>query len=78
MATMTVRNLPDDVYARVRFLAKERGISAEALARDLLDRATQPSECLGTTIVSYFASLGISKDYEAGNFSDAAQAADFG
>ena len=77
MATMTVRNLPDDVYDRVRFLAKQRGMSAEALARDLLDRATQPTECLGDVIVSYSASLGV-KEFEAGNLSDGARAADFG
>lgn len=77
MATMTVRNLPDNVYDRVRFLAKERGMSAEALARDLLDRATLPSECLGDTIVSYCASLSV-EDFKVGNLSDPAQSADFG
>ena len=37
MATMTVRNLPDDVHRRVRLYAAERGFSVEEAARRILE-----------------------------------------
>ncbi len=53
MVTMTIRNLPDSVHRRVRLLAAERGISTEAAVRELLDKATRPSEKLGDLLVAY-------------------------
>ena len=53
MGTMTVRNLPDDVHRRVKFYAVERGLSAEAAARELLDKATRPTEKLGDILAEY-------------------------
>jgi plasmid stability protein len=35
MATMTVRNLPDEVHRRIRLYAAERGLSAEEAASRL-------------------------------------------
>ena len=53
MATMTVRNLPDDVHRRVKLYAVERGISTEAAARELLDYGTRSPEMLGDTLADY-------------------------
>lgn len=53
MATMTVRNLSDDVHRRIRIFAAERGISVEAATRFLLDEATKPKEKLGDAVSSY-------------------------
>lgn len=39
MATLTIRNLPDDVRDRLRIRAAANGRSMEAEARDLLQRA---------------------------------------
>ena len=39
MATLTIRNLPDDVRDRLRLRAAAHGRSMEAEARDLLQRA---------------------------------------
>jgi len=53
MATMTVRNLPDDVHRRIRLYAAEHGLSAEAAARQLLDKATRPAERLGDVVTAF-------------------------
>jgi plasmid stability protein len=53
MATMTVRNLPDEVHRRIRLYAAERGLSAEEAARRLLDEATRPAERLGDVITAF-------------------------
>ena len=53
MATMTVRNLPEDVHRRIRIYATEHGLSAEAAARRLLDEATRPAERLGDVVVAF-------------------------
>jgi plasmid stability protein len=39
MATLTIRNLPEDVRDKLRVRAAEHGRSMEAEARDLLSRA---------------------------------------
>ena len=36
MATITIRNLPDDLVERIKLLAKEKGVSMEQEIRDLL------------------------------------------
>lgn len=53
MATMTVRNLPEDVHRRIRLYAAEHGISAEAAARRILDEATRPADRLGDIVVAF-------------------------
>lgn len=76
MANMTVRNLPDDVHRRVKFLASQRGISAEAFARELLDETTRPQVKLGDLVVSY--AQGLDVDFPDVERSDETfEAADF-
>ncbi len=53
MGTMTVRNLPDEVHRRVKFVAVQRGISTKAAARELLDEATRPVERVGDIIADF-------------------------
>ena len=36
MATITIRNLPDELVERIKLLAKEKGVSMEQEIRDLL------------------------------------------
>jgi len=50
---MTVRNLPSDVHRRIKLYAAERGISAEAAARKILDEATRPADRLGDVVAAY-------------------------
>lgn len=42
MATVTVRNLPDEVHRAVRVLAAQHGRSTEAEIRHLLEAAVKP------------------------------------
>ncbi len=41
MATLTIRNLPDEVRNRLRVRAAQAGVSMEAEARRLLEQATR-------------------------------------
>ncbi len=42
MASITVRNLPDEVHRALRVRAAQHGRSAEAEIRDILEKATKP------------------------------------
>jgi plasmid stability protein len=42
MASITVRNVPEDVHRALRVLAAQHGRSAEAEIRDILERAVKP------------------------------------
>lgn len=42
MATMTVRNLPDEVHRALRVRAAAHGRSTEAEVRDILENAVKP------------------------------------
>lgn len=53
MPIMTVRNLPSDVHRRIKLYAAERGISAEAAARQILDEATRPAIRLGDVVTAH-------------------------
>ena len=53
MATLTVRKLSDEVHLRLKFVANQRGVSAEEAARQLLDEATQPADKLGDSIAAF-------------------------
>ena len=44
MASITVRNLPDEVHRALRVLAARHGRSAEADIRDILERAVKPAK----------------------------------
>lgn len=59
MKTLTVRNLSEDVHRRIRIAAAEKGISAEAFVREVLDRATRPSVPLGDLVARRAAELDV-------------------
>jgi len=42
MASITIRNVPDDVHRALRVLAAQHGRSAEAEIRQILERAVKP------------------------------------
>lgn len=42
MATVNVRNLPDEVHRAIRIQAAQHGRSIEAEIRDILERAVRP------------------------------------
>jgi plasmid stability protein len=44
MASITVRNLPDEVHRALRVRAARHGRSAEAEIRDILERAVKPEK----------------------------------
>jgi len=61
MATLTIRDLDDDVKARLRVQAAEHGRSMEAEARALLTAALagrRPARGLGSYIRDQFAEIG--------------------
>ena len=62
MASITVRNLDDDLKKRLRVRAAVNGRSMEAEAREILRSAlaveTAPTKNLGTAIHERFARLG--------------------
>jgi len=43
MASITVRDVPEEVHRALRVLAAQHGRSAEAEVRDILDRAVKPA-----------------------------------
>jgi plasmid stability protein len=61
MATLTVRNLDDDLKTRLRVRAAQNGRSMEAEAREIVRASlmTQPRTGLGTRIHNRFAGLGL-------------------
>ncbi|MSP21399.1 MAG: toxin-antitoxin system [Alphaproteobacteria bacterium] len=62
MAQLVVRNLEDDVKARLQRLAKLHGRSMEEEVREILRAAAfceQPKEGLGTRIARRFAGIGL-------------------
>ena len=44
MATLTVRNVPDEVHRALRVRAAEHGRSAEAEVRAILEKSLRPKE----------------------------------
>jgi len=44
MASITVRNVPNEVHRALRVLAAQHGRSAEAEIRDILERAVKPAK----------------------------------
>lgn len=61
MATLTIRDLDDEVKARLRIRAAENGRSMEAEARELLAAALsgrRPPRGLGSHIRDQFADIG--------------------
>lgn len=80
MATLVIRDLDEDVKARLRVQAAEHGRSMEAEAREILGRAVagrRPARGLGTYIHDQFAHLG-GVELEIPERHGTARAADFG
>ena len=70
MATLTVRNLPDDVHRALRMRAARHGRSTEAEIRDILEKAAKPEGRLklGSLLTSIAREAGGLTDAEAGHF----------
>ena len=62
MASITVRNLDDEVKRKIRIRAAEHGCSMEAEVREILAKAVEipptPSKGLGTRIHERFKAIG--------------------
>ena len=80
VATLTIRDLDDDVKARLRIRAAENGRSMEAEARVLLAAALsgrRPTRSLGSYIRDQFAEVG-GAELDIPARDDAARAAEIG
>ena len=78
MATLVIRGLDEQVKARLRLRAAERGRSMEAEAREILTSAvgaTRPAKGLGSFVRDRFAEVG-GVEIEIPARDDAAPAAD--
>lgn len=60
MATVTVRNLPDEVHRAIRLQAAQHGRSTEAEIREILARSVRPEGRLrvGTELRRYAERIG--------------------
>lgn len=80
MASLTIRDLDDDVKARLRIQAAEHGRSMEAEARALLTAALsgrRPPRGLGSYIAAQFAEVG-GVELDTPRDQEPARAADLG
>ena len=64
MATVTVRNLPDEVHRALRVRAALHGHSTEAEIRDILESTVRPPERLrlGTALAELGRRVGLTDD----------------
>lgn len=64
MATVTVRNLPDEVHRALRVRAATHGRSTEAEIRDILESTVRPTERLrlGTALAELGRRVGLTDD----------------
>jgi plasmid stability protein len=64
MASITVRNVPDEVHRALRVRAARHGRSAEAEIRDILEQAVKPAKRvrLGDTLAALGRKAGITND----------------
>ena len=64
MATVTVRNLPDEVHRALRVRAALHGRSTEAEIRDILESTVRPPERLrlGTALAELGRRVGLTDD----------------
>ena len=64
MATVTVRNLPDEVHRALRVRAATHGRSTEAEIRDILESTVRPPERLrlGTALAELGRRVGLTDD----------------
>lgn len=70
MATLTIRNLPDDVHRALRVRAAQHGRSTEAEVRDILEQAAKPEGRLklGSMLASIAREAGGLTDAQAEHF----------
>ena len=70
MATLTVRNLPDEVHRALRIRAATHGRSTEAEVRDILEMVARPPERikLGSLLASIAREAGGLTDEELAIF----------
>jgi len=70
MASITIRNLPDEVHRALRVRAARNGRSAEAEIRSILEHAAQPAGRLklGSLLVSIAREAGGLSEAEAARF----------
>lgn len=73
MASITVRNIPDEVHRAIRVRAAMHGCSAEAEVRSILEQAAKPQGRLklGTLLASIAREAGGLSDEELALFDDA-------
>jgi plasmid stability protein len=67
MATLTVRNLPDDVHRALRMRAAQHGRSTEAEVRGILESIVKPEQRLrmGDALATLGRGLGLTaKEFE--------------
>jgi antitoxin FitA len=64
MATLTVRNLPDEIHRALRVRAAQHGVSAEAEVREIIAAAVMPDKRLrmGDALAQLGAELGLTDD----------------
>ena len=64
MATLTVRNIPDDVHRALRLRAAENGRNAEAEARAILEESLMPAGRirLGNALAELGGEIGLTED----------------
>lgn len=64
MASVTIRNLPDEVHRAIRMRAAQHGRSVEAEMRQMLEQAVKPEGRLklGTLLVSAGKALNLSEE----------------
>jgi antitoxin FitA len=64
MASITVRNVPDEVHRALRVRAAQHGRSAEAEIRDILEQAVKPTKRvrLGDALASLGRKVGLTDE----------------
>ena len=64
MASITVRNVPDEVHGALRVRAAQHGRSAEAEIRDFLERAVKPAKRvrLGDALAALGRKVGVTDE----------------
>ncbi len=64
MATVTVRNLPDEVHRALRVRAALHGHSTEAEIREILEETVRPAErlLLGTALATLGRHVGLTEE----------------
>jgi len=71
LATLTVRNVPEEVHRALRLRAAEHGRSAEAEIRDILETALRPGDRarLGDELAALGRKIGLTNE-DFGVFDD--------